>query len=157
MIEITQTVYVEKPDAVYLPEQIMTPMAYTLQEPVAQPFLDLNQMLLYLYAAISLFFIGKMGVELLSLHRLIRSGKRRKENGFIRVSLSRKVTPFSFFKYICFYEEEENSPANELILKHEQVHAREWHSMDLLLTHVYCAIFWINPLAWWLKRRSRSY
>ncbi|BAO55798.1 M56 family metallopeptidase [Nonlabens marinus] len=153
LIEITQVVYVEQPVVTATPQPLMTPMAYVLQEPVKQPVLDIDQMLLYLYAAISLFFLGKMTVELLSLSRLIRAGKRRIEDGFVRISLSRKVTPFSFFNYICFYEKEENSLASDLILKHEQVHAREWHSIDLLLTHLYCAIFWMNPLAWWLKRQ----
>lgn len=152
-IEITQTVYVEQPPATYLPEQAMTPMAHVLKEPAAESFIDLNLMLLYLYAAISLFFLGKMAVELRSLSRLIRSGVRRREDGFVRISLSRKVTPFSFFNYICFYDKEENHPANNMILNHEQVHACEWHSVDLLLTHIYCAVFWVNPLAWLLKRQ----
>ena len=41
----------------------------------------------------------------------------------------------------------------DLILKHEKVHARDWHSIDLLLTHLYRAVFWINPLAWMIKRQ----
>jgi|GEM_PF-1293516 len=153
LIEITQTVYVEQPEVFYVPQQTATPMTYLAPEPVVEPFIDLNQMLFLVYASISLFFIGKMAVELLSLRRLIKSGSRRMEDGFVRISLSRKVTPFSFFNYICFYEKEEKSAASDLILKHEQVHAREWHSVDLLLTHVYCAIFWMNPLAWLLKRQ----
>lgn len=153
LIEITQTVYVEQPELIYMPQQIATPMAVMLQEPTPPPLMDSAQLLMMLYVSISLFFMGKMVVELLSLRRLINSGTRRRENGFVIISLSRKVTPFSFFKYICFYKNDEKDPANDLILKHEQVHARQWHSIDLLLSHLYCAVFWINPLAWLLKRQ----
>ncbi|WP_194850082.1 M56 family metallopeptidase [Nonlabens antarcticus] len=153
LIEITQTVYIERPETVVSPQQILSPMAYVLQESIAEPLINFSQVLLLLYVSISLFFLGKMVVELLSLRRLINSGKRRREDGFVRISLSRKVTPFSFFNYICFYEKEENTAATQLIFKHEQVHAREWHSVDLLLTHIYCAVFWMNPMAWLLKRQ----
>lgn len=153
LIEITQTVYVEQPVMSYSPQDFIIPAGAIVQEPLATPLIDTGQLLVLLYISISLFFLGKMAVELFSLRRLIQSGTRRFENGFVRISLSRKVTPFSFFNYICFYEKEENSAASELILKHEQVHAREWHSVDLLLTHLYCAVFWINPLAWLAKRQ----
>ena len=150
LIEITQTVYVEQPQMILLPQQM--PMVFE-QPPVEESIIDGGQLFMMLYAAISLFLLGKMTVELLSLRRLILSGTRRIEDGFIRISLSRKVTPFSFFNYICFNENDESDPTNDLILKHEQVHAREWHSIDLLITHIYCALFWINPLAWLLKRQ----
>lgn len=153
LIEITQTVYVEQPELIYMPQQITTPIAVMLQEPTPPPLMDSAQLLMMLYVSISLFFMGKMVVELLSLHRLIKSGTRRREDGFVIISLLRKVTPFSFFKYICFYKNDEKDPANDLILKHEQVHARQWHSIDLLLSHLYCAVFWINPLAWLLKKQ----
>ncbi|KQC33158.1 hypothetical protein AAU57_07415 [Nonlabens sp. YIK11] len=153
LIEITQTVYVEQPEVTYSAADMVTAMTLLQQEPPVEPLINTSQLLLMLYAAVSLFFIGKMGVELLSLRKLIISGKRRLEDGYVRISLSRKVTPFSFFKYICFTVGDEQQQDHDLILKHEQVHAREWHSVDLLLSHLYCAVFWLNPLAWWLKRQ----
>ncbi|PRP66032.1 M56 family metallopeptidase [Nonlabens agnitus] len=153
LIEITQTVYVEQPEVSYSAADMVTAMTLQQQEPPVEPLIKTSQLLLMLYAAVSLFFIGKMGVELLSLRKLIISGKRRLEDGYVRISLSRKVTPFSFFKYICFTVGDEQQQDHDLILKHEQVHAREWHSMDLLLSHLCCAVFWLNPLAWLLKRQ----
>jgi TonB-dependent SusC/RagA subfamily outer membrane receptor len=146
LIEITQTVYVEQPTFVYLPQQVTT-------SPAAQPLNDTNQFLLILYLAVTLFFLGKMTVELLSLRRLIRSGQMNPEDGFVIVSLSRKVTPFSFFNYICYYKEDRKNADMDLIIQHEKVHVRDWHSIDLLLSHLFRAFFWVNPLAWILKRQ----
>ena len=97
LIEITQTVYVEQPQTIYSQDEIAAAMSMMSQEPAAEPLIDTSQLLGILYLAICLFFIGKMIVELLSLRKLIKSGKQRLEDGFIRISLSRKVTPFSFF------------------------------------------------------------
>ncbi|MEN8898623.1 MAG: M56 family metallopeptidase, partial [Nonlabens sp.] len=155
LIEITQTVYVEQPEQmVYLPQQLATPMAMVLEQPPveATPF-NYGMLAIYLYLAITLFFLGKMMVELSSLRSLIRSGNKKIEGKFVFVSLSRKLTPFSFFNYICYSENDQQSPELDLIIDHEKVHAREWHSIDLLVSHLFRAVFWINPLVWLLKRQ----
>ncbi|PQJ30542.1 hypothetical protein BST92_00675 [Nonlabens arenilitoris] len=157
LIEITQTVYIEQPiqQYSYVPRQVATPMAIMLEQPLveAQEPFDYWRLFGFLYLAVVAFFIGKMIIELNSLYRLIRSGKSVKSGKFVMVTLSRKLTPFSFFHYICYSEKEEPSAALDIILDHERVHARQWHSIDVLVSHLYRAIFWINPLAWWLKKQ----
>ena len=155
LIEITQTVYVEQTEQLlYLPQQTATPMAVVLEQPAVEaiPF-DYGMLAIYLYLAISIFFLGKMFVELSSLRSLILSGTQKRVGKFVFVTLSRKLTPFSFFNYICYSREDEGTAALDLILEHEKVHAREWHSIDLLVSHIFRALFWINPLVWLLKRQ----
>jgi bla regulator protein BlaR1 len=155
LIEITQTVYVEQAEQLlYLPQQMVTPMAMILEQPpVEATAFDYGTLAIYLYLAIALFFLGKMLVELSSLRSLILSGTQKRVGKFVFVKLSRKLTPFSFFNYICYSQEDESTAALDLILEHEKVHAREWHSVDLLASHIFRALFWINPLVWELKRQ----
>lgn len=157
LVEITQTVYVEQPEqVVYLPQQLATPMASVLQQSMVEETavaFDYAMLFFYLYIAISIFFIGKMIVELSSLRSLIRSGDKKRSGKFVIVTLSRKLTPFSFFNYICYSTSDQQSPELDLILEHEKVHAREWHSIDLIASHLFKALFWINPLVWLLKRQ----
>lgn len=155
LIEITQTVYVEQPEQIlYLPQQVATPMALVLEQPAveATPF-NYSMLVIYVYLAITMFFLGKMVVELSSLYRLIKSGNKRKLGNYVFVTLSRKLTPFSFFNYICYSERDQQSAELDLIIDHEKVHAREWHSIDLLASHIFKAVFWINPLVWLLKKQ----
>ncbi|MGJ8684092.1 MAG: M56 family metallopeptidase [Nonlabens sp.] len=157
LVEITQTVYVEQPvqEFYYVPQHITTPMAMVLEQPaspVETPF-DYWQLLGFLYLTVVAFFLGKMVVELTSLFRLIKSGKTVKNEKFVMVTLSRKLTPFSFFNYICTSDTDEPGAALDVIMDHEKVHARQWHSIDVLLSHLYRAVFWMNPLAWWLKKQ----
>jgi hypothetical protein len=155
LVEITQTVYVQQQQQLtYVPQSITTNIAVILQEPpVAIEIVDYGMLAGYLYLAIALFFLGKMLVELSSLRSLIKAGNKTRSAKFMMVTLSRKLTPFSFFNYICYSQEDQNTPELDLILDHEKVHAREWHSIDLLLSHVFKALFWINPLVWVLKRQ----
>ena len=39
------------------------------------------------------------------------------------------------------------------VLTHEHAHIRRRDTLVGFLAHVNCAIFWFNPLAWWLERR----
>jgi beta-lactamase regulating signal transducer with metallopeptidase domain len=39
------------------------------------------------------------------------------------------------------------------VMTHELAHIRRRDTLVGLLAHVNCAIFWFNPLAWWLERR----
>ncbi|AUC79441.1 hypothetical protein CW736_08670 [Nonlabens sp. MB-3u-79] len=155
LIEITQTVYVEQAEQLlYLPQQMVTPMAMIMEQPpVEATAFDYGMLAIYLYLAISIFFLGKMFVELSSLRSLILSGTQKRVGKFVFVKLSRKLTPFSFFNYICYSLEDESTAALDLILEHEKVHAKQWHSIDLLVSHVFKALFWINPLVWVLKRQ----
>ncbi|MGB3592169.1 MAG: M56 family metallopeptidase [Nonlabens sp.] len=159
-VEIEQTVYVEQETASMreIPVEYLILMQQQLEKDlqttreIVEP-VDYTKMLLYLYIAITCAFLGKMAVELASLRRLIKSGKSLREHGFTLVTLSRKLTPFSFFNYICYSKQDENLSGMELIIEHEKVHARQWHTLDLLLSHLLRALFWINPLVWLVKRQ----
>ncbi|MFT7385508.1 MAG: bla regulator protein BlaR1, partial [Nonlabens sp.] len=133
---------------------MVTPMAMIMEQPsVEATAFDYGMLAIYLYLAISIFFLGIMFVELSSLRSLILSGTQKRVGKFVFVKLSRKLTPFSFFNYICYSLEDESTAALDLILEHEKVHAKQWHSIDLLVSHVFKALFWINPLVWVLKRQ----
>jgi TonB-dependent SusC/RagA subfamily outer membrane receptor len=159
LIEITQTVYVEQPVTLSPQQLAYTPMEMLLDNvapgiptSIEQNF-DYETLWFAIYTMLALFFIGKMSLELVSLFKLIRSGEVRKSGPFFLVSLSRKLTPFSFFQYICFSRNEDKQPEFEVILNHEKVHARQWHSMDVIISTAYRAVFWFNPLAWLVKRQ----
>jgi len=155
LIEITQIVYIEQTEQLnYTPQQFYTPMAVIHEQPLVEATtFDYGMLASYLYLAMALFFLSKMLVELSSLRSLIRSGSQKRVGKFVFVTLSRKLTPFSFFNYICYSREDEGTAALNVILEHEKVHAKQWHSIDLLISHIFRALFWFNPLVWLLKRQ----
>ena len=65
-------------------------------------------------------------------------------------------SPFSFFKAV-FMDPDVYSEKDQLdIIEHEKVHIKQVHSFDVLFSEGVCALFWINPFAWLLKRSLRE-
>jgi hypothetical protein len=42
------------------------------------------------------------------------------------------------------------------IIKHESVHASQYHSVDLIIVELLSAVMWFNPLIWMIKRSVQS-
>jgi|GEM_PF-2425251 len=63
-------------------------------------------------------------------------------------------TPASFFNLI-FMPSTLNDKAYTLILDHEKLHAREWHSLDVLLLELMKVLCWFNPFIYLILRELR--
>ena len=62
------------------------------------------------------------------------------------------MTPFSFFSYIVYNPALHTLEELEMILAHEEIHAGQRHSIDILITQIVLALHWCNPLAWLYKQ-----
>ena len=108
------------------------------------------------YAAGALLLLGRMLVQLLAIGRLARRCPTTLA-GCIRIRrLPRGEAPFSFFNLIFVCPEAHTPQELDEILAHEQTHARQGHSIDVLTAELACAFCWLNPAAWLLKRDVRN-
>ena len=64
--------------------------------------------------------------------------------------------PFSFFRWIFISPELHTGEEAKEILIHEETHARQWHSIDVMFSELITILCWINPFAWLLKREIRN-
>lgn len=118
--------------------------------------IDWIQIAFYVYLCGVAFFSIKFIIALLSLRKLINSGIKDKIDNEYHVRLAKDTLPFSFFKYIVYNPAQ--FEANELkqIIKHEQVHARQYHSIDVQIAQVFSILFWFNPIIWLYKKEIRQ-
>ena len=63
--------------------------------------------------------------------------------------------PFSFFNWIFINPERHKSDEIEEIMMHELTHCQQFHSIDIILSELFCIVFWFNPFVWLLKREVR--
>ena len=70
--------------------------------------------------------------------------------------LKDNTLPFSFFSWIFIHPEMHTENELQEILTHESVHARQRHSFDVVLSDLVCALCWINPMAWMIKKEIRK-
>ncbi|WGK63720.1 M56 family metallopeptidase [Croceiramulus getboli] len=110
------------------------------------------QLLLAIYLIGFSIMILRLAYQCWGIFQLIRNTEHKYENGFAYVPLDGPQTPFSFFYYI-FYNPRLHSESDlNMMLQHERVHAREGHTVDVLLMQVVLAIQWFNPLAWTYRK-----
>jgi len=124
-------------------------------EPVAQTTLEkpsFEQILMVLIGAgsacVLLWILFKLAVLIKLLIQAKTIQKKRP-----KLLLSNAVRgPFSFINAIVFPTHLYQSEAYELMLTHEKIHVKQWHSLDILLTHIMFVFTWWNPFLWWYKK-----
>src|SRR5690554_100746 len=67
-------------------------------------------------------------------------------------STSEDISPFSFWTNIYFNPSLHREEEYLKIFKHEEVHVRQLHSVDILLAEISLIFFWYNPLCWLLRK-----
>jgi hypothetical protein len=120
--------------------------------PVEEP-LNWNLILMYVYFAVSGVLLLKIGVEIASFYKIIRLGFKEKGKKSILVNHPKVENPFSFFNYIVVNRKYFNDEELDHIITHENIHVTENHSVDVLISKLFCALFWINPMAWLYRKQ----
>jgi TonB-dependent SusC/RagA subfamily outer membrane receptor len=94
-------------------------------------------------------FMGlRLLVQLSSVGLLyLRSRSNTIEGTTVRIMQSHN-NPFSFFKSIFINPGLLPQEELHMVLNHEKVHARQWHSLDILLGELNKTLCWFNPAAW---------
>jgi len=99
-----------------------------------------------------LFFSLKFGRNLYSIIQKIRKNPLFKNNNIFHVLLKTPTTPHTFFSYIFLNKRKfEADEIPEEVLLHEQAHAREFHSLDVILMELLQIVFWFNPFLYFFK------
>jgi len=136
--------YIEQLPTVFLNPQIVI-------EKVNQHSSSLNYLALIFYSGAvlcTLLFLAR----LTKLFKLILSNKVIKQRNYSIVLVEKKHTAFSFFNYIFINESLLKNKDLEII-KHELVHCKQKHTLDLLFFEFLKIIFWFNPIIYLYQKR----
>ena len=116
-----------------------------------EPSMPLWQIIFFTGTIVStLFFLFKI----LKLYRLKSNNPKRWQGDVLIVKLLKSSAAFSFFNTV-FLGEKISENEQPTILKHELVHVKQWHSLDLLVCEVMRIILWFNPLVYMYQRRIK--
>ena len=119
--------------------------------PVA-PAVDWAAVGVALYAAGAAVLLARLLLQLLALWRLRARARPAVAHGLPVRALAEAVSPFSFWQTIYLNPTQHPAPELAAVLRHEQVHVRQWHTLDVLLAHLAQAMAWCNPAVWLLRR-----
>jgi beta-lactamase regulating signal transducer with metallopeptidase domain len=100
---------------------------------------------------------GTFGIRffknLIQILNRIRKNTKLKQHFTIKVLLLEQLPPHTFFRYIFLNKEkfETNTIPKEVLL-HEEIHAKQRHSLDVVFIELLQAILWFNPLLYFFKK-----
>lgn len=110
-----------------------------------------------LHLIIALIFgVGVLAVlawnvaSIISLRRLIKSGRPAELYGEEVTVVEQKIAPFSWFRHIVLSEQDAEE-CGEMVVAHEKAHIDLRHSWDLAIVNLCCAVQWFNPAMWLLR------
>jgi TonB family protein len=106
----------------------------------------------WIYLVVAGLLLLRGLISLISTYRIIGKGVVR-NNSFPKVVISDfQHPPFSFFPYAVLPKKEYDTGEYGDILDHEFAHIRQGHTFDLLLSELFIAFQWFNPVMWLIKR-----
>jgi len=111
---------------------------------------------------IMLFWTGvtlcamRLAIQLFSLYRMHRHSEPLIFHNYKFRKISDEVKPFSFWQSIYLNPELHEREEIKTILQHEEVHIKEWHTLDVLLAEISTVFYWFNPGVWLMKQAVKE-
>ena len=138
---------------------ILPRMAYNLPGVTVQPThdtFDWQQLAVWLYTGVALALLLRVFWQVVVVCRLAQRSERATLHGTAVCLLTGDYSPFSFFRWIFVNPDDKTPSQVQQILTHEQTHVAQWHSVDALLSQLFVAAFWFNPVAWLMRLQVRN-
>lgn len=150
------TEYVTVDPVPYTENQPPMPTNYDLigvPEALEENVSDSAALLWGVYLIGFLFFGLRFIKNLAQIVRRIKRNPKKKSTAFVHVLLQENFPPHTFFKYIFLNRKKlESNEIPKAVLLHEETHAKQHHSWDVICIELLQVIFWFNPLIYLFKR-----
>jgi beta-lactamase regulating signal transducer with metallopeptidase domain len=95
-------------------------------------------------------------LQLLSFRRMMKKALPVSTDGMNLYQVNENIIPFSFGNSIFINRHLHNEKELEEIIRHEFVHVKQRHSLDIIWAELLCLVNWFNPFAWMLRRSIRQ-
>jgi len=109
--------------------------------------IDWPSILLGLYLVVSTLLLIRFIRNLFGMYSKVYKNERDPWPDHWKILLGGPTEPHTFLRYIFLnraaYERQEIPKS---VLLHEEAHARQWHTLDLILMELLQVVFWFNPL-----------
>lgn len=103
-----------------------------------------------------LLMICRLGIQFYSYQRMKRNAAVIEGIGMKLYQVDAPIMPFSFGRSVFVNRHRHSDEELQEIIRHEIVHIRQRHSLDMLWGEILCLLSWFNPFAWWLKKAIRQ-
>ncbi|MDI1304520.1 MAG: M56 family metallopeptidase [bacterium] len=99
-----------------------------------------------------LLLLAKFAFDFYSLNAVLKGKSIQQQADFKFIDTKENVAPFSYFNTIVYNSALYTASELENILEHEKVHSEQNHTIDVLISRLFCIVFWFNPFIWLYKK-----
>ena len=110
---------------------------------------------LIFFAGVAILFI-RIVISHLKVRVIVKNASPKTISGYKVWITSQNVPPFTYFRKLVIPSTILDNPYLNIVLSHEQIHAKEQHCLDIYLTEILCMFQWFNPFAWLLRKAVRD-
>ena len=114
-----------------------------------------SEIFFYSYILISGFLAFRVLYQLVKIVLSIKKYPGDPTEKLVVYRIPLENVSFSFFRFVFIGKTSEKEDM-EKILAHEEIHAGQWHTLDVLIMEILCIIFWFNPLVWWFRNEIKN-
>jgi hypothetical protein len=104
------------------------------------------------YCAGLVFFLAHFIKDFYKVTRMLSKESAYVKDGFKYIDSDVVHSPFSFFRYIVYNSNVLQPEELNDIIAHEKVHSSQRHSLDIIISQLFCIAFWFNPIVWLYKK-----
>lgn len=154
---IVPQIHLEMGTATYSAESVVVMVESGITPVQPEPSVALPSWSIYeiLYSIGVLFVSFRCISGLATLLYFYWTSPKVKKWGFRVVEVNKRISPCTFFNLLFIHPDMEHAHGIRMILAHEEVHKKQWHSMDTLLLESMTILTWFNPFVWLLKKELR--
>ncbi len=110
---------------------------------------------LFIVAGITVM-LGRLAIQQLSFWRIRRASKLLID-GMVKVyEVDKNIIPFSYGNSIFVNPAQHSQEELKEIIRHEFIHVKQKHTIDILWAECLCILNWYNPFAWLLRQAIRQ-
>jgi beta-lactamase regulating signal transducer with metallopeptidase domain len=102
------------------------------------------------------FLMARFLVGFLSFLRLKRKAELISDENMKLYHVNESIIPFSFGNAVFINNQSHSQAELQEIIRHEFVHVKQKHTIDILWSEILCILNWYNPFAWLLKNSIRQ-
>ena len=139
--------------------QVMTFVSEVEISPIIEsttPSFNWFNLLYFIYVAGVLVVLSRFVYGLSQIYTIFKNASKTKKTNYTLVESSHDHLPFSFFHFIFISKTLLLNKDVERILKHEELHVNQWHSIDIVFTELLQAFFWFNPILIFYKNALKQ-
>ncbi|WP_313156681.1 M56 family metallopeptidase [Sphingobacterium multivorum] len=127
-----------------------------MMAPEVQRQLTLGRLVEIVFMAGAVLLLLKFVFQLLSLLRIHLNSTSDQWRTYLFRNVLIPIVPFSFLNKIYVNKDQHLDAELKDIFKHEDIHVKGLHSLDILLFEMILVCCWYNPFVWLMRRAIRQ-